>query len=477
MSFQLTLEIITYSLALWLGLYLIARDPANLRLRYAGLGVMAYAVSLGTGLLATHAPTAERAGLFARLHWPALFLPAFFWFITMLYLLPEGSLWQTALSGLWRHTLWLAAALFYLLSAGTNLIFDFSGDLPQAGSAYLLFVAAILLPMLLALILLGRVWRQTQQRQTLGLLLAASIFFGLAAGLLLFPLNWLPRNWLLLGISLDFVILGLVIAQLDAFEEGERLLPDLIRAFEFAMFGALLFGGLVILTIQFGEGLTFPMLLLLLGSISAALVTQTFADAIQSFIDGVAFTAFPDLRRERAELRATASALPRLPDSFDPYSVEPSKFTRLTRRALSHMGDLSRLAGSPLTHLPLIHRRLRERGARDDTLERAAELRSLLIDSIERLKPRDEGEFGTTEAWRYYNALYFPYVSGLRPYSRRADTSGNGLTRHEKEALDWFRSQVPERTLYNWQTVAAKLVAQDLKDRSEANGASPKINL
>ena len=31
---------------------------------------------------------------------------------------------------------------------------------------------------------------------------------------------------------------------------------------------------------------------------------------------------------------------------------------------------------------------------------------------------------------------------------------------------DWiFRAAVPERTLYNWQTTAARLVAQDLRER------------
>lgn len=35
-----------------------------------------------------------------------------------------------------------------------------------------------------------------------------------------------------------------------------------------------------------------------------------------------------------------------------------------------------------------------------------------------------------------------------------------------QEVLDWFRSQVPERTLYNWQNTAARLVAKDLFERS-----------
>ena len=33
-----------------------------------------------------------------------------------------------------------------------------------------------------------------------------------------------------------------------------------------------------------------------------------------------------------------------------------------------------------------------------------------------------------------------------------------------REALTWFQSQVPERTLHNWQNAAAKLIARDLSE-------------
>ncbi|NIW45128.1 MAG: hypothetical protein GWN30_10315, partial [Gammaproteobacteria bacterium] len=89
-------------------------------------------------------------------------------------------------------------------------------------------------------------------------------------------------------------------------------------------------------------------------------------------------------------------------------------------------------------------------------------LRILLAESIDRLKPDSDAEFGTTDAWRYYNALYFPYVAGLRPYSRRADHDRSDPV--IRAALDWFQVQVPERTLYNWQTEGAQLIAQDLRE-------------
>ena len=94
-------------------------------------------------------------------------------------------------------------------------------------------------------------------------------------------------------------------------------------------------------------------------------------------------------------------------------------------------------------------------------LERAAELKAILAESIARLKPRERSDFGTTDAWRYYNALYFPYVVGLKPYSRRPGT--NHLDPVARQALDWFAAMVPERTLHNWQNAAAKLVAQDVR--------------
>lgn len=93
-------------------------------------------------------------------------------------------------------------------------------------------------------------------------------------------------------------------------------------------------------------------------------------------------------------------------------------------------------------------------------------MKQLLTESITRLKPPNKGDFGSSEEWRYYNALYFPYVAGLKPYSRRAEY--NGLDPAEQEALDWFRTYVPERTLYNWQNAAARLVAQDLRERQRA---------
>jgi hypothetical protein len=56
-------------------------------------------------------------------------------------------------------------------------------------------------------------------------------------------------------------------------------------------------------------------------------------------------------------------------------------------------------------------------------------------------------------------------VVGLKPYSRRAKFYPE-VDDTTQLALEWFRSQVPQRTLHNWQNTAAQLVAQDLRERS-----------
>jgi hypothetical protein len=54
--------------------------------------------------------------------------------------------------------------------------------------------------------------------------------------------------------------------------------------------------------------------------------------------------------------------------------------------------------------------------------------------------------------------LYFPYVVGVKPYSRSLQVTDRTI-----EAVSaWFITEVPERTLYNWQSAAAKLLSQDL---------------
>ncbi|NJL93618.1 MAG: hypothetical protein HC915_07755 [Anaerolineae bacterium] len=101
----------------------------------------------------------------------------------------------------------------------------------------------------------------------------------------------------------------------------------------------------------------------------------------------------------------------------------------------------------------------------DSTLARAHALRRLLIQGIEGLRP-GEG-FGISDEWRYFNALYFPYVLGFSPYQHLPP--GEPLPPGADAVLGWLRVQVPQRTLHNWQNRGAALVATALREW-EANG-------
>jgi hypothetical protein len=275
--------------------------------------------------------------------------------------------------------------------------------------------------------------------------------------------------WLLIGIGIDLELLGVSIALSDAFDEGETLQRDIVRSLVAASAMAVLFGGISSLVLLLGGNSQLVQITIFV-SVAAAIAVTVFANALASLLDRIVFRQVPQLQQERALLREAASALPRLPTEHELLALDAAEFARVTRRALSNYGDLARLASSPLIHLPVLDERLLARNAANNPIERATELKALLAENIARLKPRSEHAFGTSDEWRYYNALYFPYVAGLRPYSQR--NTHQQLDPTARAALDWFRSQVPERTLHNWQNAAARLVAEEIRRELATNGAS-----
>ncbi|GGM80456.1 hypothetical protein GCM10011609_15420 [Lentzea pudingi] len=259
------------------------------------------------------------------------------------------------------------------------------------------------------------------------------VMFGLSAGA--FLLGLLPDAITLPSLGIDVVVFGVLVAVTDAVEEGEAIRADMLRSLVIAAFTAVLFGSQVVF---FGG----PDLLAYT-TVAAAIAVQVLANPLASVVDRL---AVPSVAAERAELRDAAEALPKRRPLV---TEDEAEFARLTRKALSHYGDLGKLVASPLMALT------------DDgpPLDRAAQLKSMLLASIQRLKPV-EGDFGTSDEWRYYNAVYFYYVKGIRPYSVR--TKREDLDAEDRRALQWFVTQVPERTLHNWQNAAARLVAADL---------------
>jgi hypothetical protein len=443
------IALVAFAIAWWLGLYLLARDARKPVLLRAGLGLLGYALALAATVLQAAGSWQE---LFARAHTVLVFVPALLWSGAALLLLPDP--WREPLDRAWRRVLLPVTlallALFALLGA-------------PDGALFVALVAVVIVPLGAVLGLLLRTWHAGVLPGAARLAAVATLFFGLGLGLVLLPLGLLPPTLALAAIGFDLVLLGLAVAVWDAFEEGQALRGDMLRSLLEAEGAALLFGGQVALAMAFGAGSGFTMIALLLATVAAAVVAQVWAAPLKGLLDYLAFPNAAGLRQARAELRASEAALPRVRLDPELAAMDADEFARLTRRALSYYGDLPRLAASPLTRLPQIDERLVARGAPDQPVERAVELQALLGECIARLKPRDGSQagFGTSDAWRYYNALYFPYVAGVRPYRRRE--RDDALEPAARQALAWFDAQVPQRTLHNWQNAAARLVAQELR--------------
>lgn len=434
------LNLIPFTLSTWLGLFLLGRGT-HPRLRLTGFGLLFYAAALEINNINL---------------WLALrVLPPVFWVGAILYLDQRIIDRHPILFTVWK---WLLLPITFLLSGFS--LFEPAAVTTPPFTWIALFLG--LTPLFWTLILVPDYIAFLRPRRVTGILFTATLFFALGEGFLFVPSIWLPPEFALPAIGIDLLFLGFCIAWFDAFDEGETFLPSMMRSLALTLILVLIFAGQVGFVIAIQTGLTQGMQMLLTTTVLASIFIAVFGNALEARLDGFAFPHTQSVREARARLIEESAILSRKDLQIDLSALNEEERSRLTRRALSHFGNLTRLASSPLTQLPAIEQRLKSRGAPDTTLARAAELKSLLTESILKLKPQNGKEFDTTDEWRFYNALFFPYVKGLRPYSRNQEKS---LADFEKEAVDWFQAFVPERTLHNWQNAGAKLIANDLWER------------
>jgi hypothetical protein len=403
------MELFFYGFTLWLGAYLLARDSRKATVLLTAWGLIAYAFALAIQIL------------FDQFILLILLVPALLWIGAALHLLPEEEKTRPILI-----RIWMVSAIPFAILAVVN---------PW-------FAVLTILALMLCAGLIAKLALRSQIKNIFALLAVIALFVTLSAGLLILPLNWIPVRWGMALLGFDLIFLGVAITAWDAFDAGESIRAHLLRSFVSALYYS---GALTVIAVLFGGNTT-----LILTLITFGILTQTFSNGIQALLDKL--TLPQKTAEERQALRQTADSLSRL-STQEPAEVSDEEFTRLTRRALSNLGDLPKLATSPLVNLSIVQG--------TNSLDRAHALKALLVQSIQKLKPQSELKFGTTDEWRYYNALHFPYVLGLKPYTRRADY--DSLDEASRAALEWFQTSVPERTLHNWQNTAAKLIADDLR--------------
>jgi hypothetical protein len=445
------LSALVFCVSWWLGLYLLGRDPRKPVLVLAALGLCSFAiaVALDAVRLVTH------SALLGHVEIYLVAVPGVAWFAVLVELArpSDGGRARTG-------EVLLVGVVAALTVVGATLAGSVAGPLRLG---HVVMSAVISISTLGAMF--AALKRRAQTIPAVGLVIIATLFFALANAILIIPLGVVPSWLALASTGCDVLALGVAVALWDAFDEGQALRGDMLRSFTGTGAIATLLGGQMLVGLALTPQQTtaqIALTVLLFTSLAIVSTVQVLADPLAGLLDRLVFSRSPMLRADRKTLRRTQSALPlRSADPLDDFDDET--FARLTRRALGHCGDLSKLVASPLTALPAIDERLAARGAPDQPLERAVELKALLADRIARLKPRDGGDFGTTEQWRYYNSLYFPYVVGVRAYAQNATPAGLDAT--ARQAWQWFVTEVPQRSLHNWQNAAARLIAADLRGR------------
>jgi hypothetical protein len=438
------LSAMVFTLSWWLGLYLLARDPRKPVLVLAAIGLTSFASVVALDAIRVISGSDVLSSVEVYL----VTVPGIAWFAVLLEMSRPSDTWRSR-----AGEVALVAAVAAVAFFGAAMAGNVDGPLRMG---HWVMLAAISLSSLGALVKAVLV---KPPQPVVSFVVIATLFFALGNAILIIPLGLVPSWLALASTGFDVALLGIAVAIGDAFDEGQALRADMLRSFAATAVVALLFGGQLLIGLAV-SGLQTALTVLLFTSLGVAIAINVLADPLAGLLDRLTFSRSPDLRADRAALRRTESALPlRSANPLD--GVDDDTFARLTRRALGHYGDLSKLVASPLTALPIIDERLAARGAPDAPLERANELKALLADRIARLKPRDGGEFGTTEQWRHYNSLYFPYVVGVRAYAQNATAAG--LDPVARQAWQWFVTEVPQRSLHNWQNAAARLIAADLR--------------
>ncbi|GAA3339900.1 hypothetical protein GCM10020358_25370 [Amorphoplanes nipponensis] len=418
-----------FALTWWLGCYLVGRDPTRAVLWRAGGALVAYAVAVAAWTLAPGSAAAQ----------VLLCVPALCWAGVVVGLLPPGAPEHAQVNRGWP-----AAALVFLLLAAA---------LPDVGKL------VALAPLAGGMVLLLRYRERVRPTALPSALAAAALLYALGLVVVLGPMDLGPPVLVLAALGLDLLLMGYLVAVADALDSGERLLPDLRRSLLAGVLATLVCGGPAALTMLAVPGRS-AVVVLQFVLVAAVLSAVGLAAPLRAGLDRLAFLEDDRLRHSRTVLHLAAEALPRRRERHRMPALDADEFRRLTRRALEDFGDVGRLLRNPLIDLPAVDRRLAARGpaVADQPLARAAELRAVLGEHVARLKPA--GAFGTTEEWRYFNALHYCSVRGLRPYRRGPQPEG--LDRDARRAVDWFRRYVPRRSLHRWQAEGAALVAAQL---------------
>jgi hypothetical protein len=448
-----------FGILFWLGLYIAQRDWKNSIFKLLSLSLITAAISTAVEIVLFYLPI--------QLDLYLIYIRDIFWYISVLLLSASLLFHQTRLERkewgfikIWSYTV---LPLFVVICIGFIWLMKWQ--------AYTLFSQVLSTFCISYFVINTCVAFRLFVRKATTILKKLVLFFAL----LVFSVSLImriiqPEQSFIIFLTpyiLSMLVIVLVLYMGVIVDRGEVWVPDLVRSLDYSILLTLVFSGQVALVVALVSTFQLTAALLMLLSISISIATQVFFRYIQAAFDYIAFFTFPKLRMERTRLRTNEEIALIVDGGAEPEKVEEDELVKMTRRALSHFGDLKKLSSNPLTNLKLIDDRLQQRGQSKDLLDRANELKSILLECIEQIKPQQDKGFGVTDEWRFYNSLYFPYVVGIKPYSKKY--FNDQLSEEEQQALEWFRVCVPERTFYNWSQTGAQLIAAKIRERSNVH--------
>ncbi|MGW4351620.1 hypothetical protein ACWELJ_05960 [Nocardia sp. NPDC004582] len=279
-----------FGAAWWLGLYLLARDPRKLLLRRAAIGLLAFAAAVVVDRMAGGSPWFDGVRIVLVCAPVLAFSGAF------VRLLPAGV---ERIDRWWRAGLVPLCGLLAMPAAG--------GFLP-AGYVLGAITLLALLGTMLAMLGQQAEWSEDSRRSAAGLLTVGALLLGLSAALILLGFNVLPSTAMLSVTAADLVVLGLGIAVLDAYDEGEALRADMTHSLIISAATAAVFGGQAALTLTLA-GERPALVALFFGAIAGSITLQVLSGPLHAGADRVAFASDPRLCAARVELRSATEAL------------------------------------------------------------------------------------------------------------------------------------------------------------------------
>ena len=397
------LSAVVFTLSWWLGLYLLARS-AKTRAGLAATGLCGFA--LVVALDAVRVVSVAHAGLLSQIE---------------IYLVAVPGWPGSRSCSNWRARRDLARratelSLVAVVAAATLVGAGMAGVSRAAAHRALGDVRGDLLRIHPGA-LVAAVRRRSQPVSVVGVVVVATLFFALGNAVLIIPLGLVPSWLALASTGFDVLLLGVAVALWDAFDEGQALRADMLRSFAGTVVVAVLFGGQALLgmAVTGGTVRAAPRSRCCCSPAWRSPSPSTLADPLAGLLDRLAFSR----SRRCAPTAPRCAAQAALPLRATRWTdLDDDTFARLTRRALGHYGDLS-ARRQPADPAAGDRRATGRPRATDQPLERANELKGTAGRPHRPAQNRaDGGEFGTTEQWRYYNSLYFPYVVGSAPTRR-----------------------------------------------------------